>query len=91
MYTYRPRAKCFYIIPTRHQFLNKQFNHNPKEKLPPIYYDITDAFLAKDHKGLLPYRLGVDYKIHIKPNSLQEPLYRKPYGLAKKENEAVKK
>jgi hypothetical protein len=71
--------------------MNSKLGADVLDKLPACYYDLANAFSKKDAGTLLPYRLGINYKIHLKPEGKAKPLFRKPYPIYNIANDAIKK
>jgi hypothetical protein len=69
--------RCFAISPKDYDKFMTQAEHaDPKDKLPPEYYDFTDVFKHKD-EFKLPLHKGVNHPINLKPRT--EPSYKKAF------------
>jgi hypothetical protein len=72
-------------------FINGKLGANVLDKLLVCYYDLANAFSKKDVSTLLLHRPGIDYKIHLKPESKTKPPFRKPYPIHNIANDTIKK
>jgi hypothetical protein len=63
---------------------------NLRERLPPEYHDLVDAFLGKAANTLPPYRKGVDYYIKLEPGKQPDWIPRF-YRLTQEEIEEIRR
>lgn len=67
----------------------KDEQQDPREKLPPEYHDLADAFSRQKAKELPPHRPGVDLAIQLKEGS--QPPFKRYYPLDALSDKALKK
>ena len=61
------------------KFITNSMKTDLRLKLLPEYYEFADVFKYKSEFTVLPYRLGINYTINLKPST--EPPYKRGFAI----------
>ena len=84
-----PTASCSAVSSADYEkFMAQKEESDPKDKLPPEYHSLADAFTTKDTDVCPPHREGIDHVIKLKEGA--EAPHKRPYPMSERENAAIK-